>query len=410
MPTNAGCQAVTNAFTYETGRIGPDLFQRSVRKRPIIGLIAANRGVWPHGMGVTIGNMIFERSMSTSTSDPWTTVAPSDGASVNACLPGVTTVAFGQTLQTMTPQTMALETGYFCIRDILFDWQFAKNLEAVKGVLSERTSWEWARKYTADTYAISGHNLTLTIGGVVDNGSSGYSTSNLPTAALDFGTLEEIYQAQYREGMSVQMFTLEDTQAPAGTIIVSDETYKNLLRNNPTLANQINYAWMGARDDNPLLPSGIEKRRKVFGNWVVFTDPYPRRFAFTNGAYVEIPVWVSSATTKGNKQTINPAWLAAPYEESIVYHPDTYRSLAYNTVTNPAPGWNFDPINSMGEWSVRNILERDCNPDGDQIFWRAIFGDVAEPVNPEVGFTILHLRCGYQHSLTNCYSYSSITG
>lgn len=394
--------AVSNAFTYETGRIGPDLFRRSARKRPIVGLIGSDRGVWPHGMGVTISNMTFERSLSTSTSDPWTTIAPSDGASVNACLPPVTTVAFGQTQRSMTPKVMALETGYFCIRDILFDWQFAKNLEAVKGVLTERTSWEWARKYTADYASLAGHHLTLKTTGVVDGGTS-YDTANPPTAALDFGTLEEIYGAIYREGSSVQRYSQEDTGAMAGEIIVSDETYRNLLRNNPTLATRINYAYMGAKDGNPLLPSGIERRRQLFGNWVIYTDPYPRRFALTGGVYVEIPVWVSSSTTKGNKQEINPAWLQAPYEETIVYSPDNYRSLAYNTVTNPAPGWNFDPVNSMGEWSVRNILERDCNPDGDQIFWRAVFGDVAEPINPNVGYVVLHLRCGYQHSLTSCY-------
>lgn len=404
MPLLAGCQAVSNALSYETGRIGPDLFRRSVRERPIIGLLSETRGTWTNGMGVTVSNMTFERSMSTSTSNPWVAVAPSDGASVNACLPSVTTVTFGQTQRNMTPETMALETGYFCIRDILFDWQFAKNLEAIKGMLAKRSSWEWARKFTQDYYGIAGHNLTVRTSGIVDNGTNGYDTSNPPTATLDFGTLEEIYQAQYREGTSVQMFTTEDTGAPAGMAIMSDEMYKNILRQNPTLATRINYAWMGEKDGNPLLPSGIEKRRRLFDNWVIFTDPYPRRFALTGGVYVEIPVWVSSSTTKGNKQEINPSWLAAPYEETIIFHPDNYRSMAYNTVTNPAPGWNFDPLNSMGEWSLRNILERDCNPDGDQVFWRAVFGDVAEPINPQVGYTILSLRCGYQHQLNpSCY-------
>jgi hypothetical protein len=395
--------AVTNAFIAETGRIGNELFQRSARKRPIVGLIGADRGVWQHGMGVTVSNMTFERSMSTSTSDPWTTAAASDGSS-NLCLPTVTRLGFGQTQQNMTPRSMALETEMFCIRDLLFDWQFVKTMNAVKNVLTDRTSWEWARKWTQDYYDIAGHNITVRFQGNYDNLSAGYSTANPPTGTLDFGTLEEIYQSQYREGMSVQRYQQEDTGAMAGEIIMSDEMYKNLLRQNPTLANQINYAYMGAKGENPLLPSGIERRRKLFGNWVIYTDPYPRRFALTGGAYVEVPVWVSSSTTKGNKQTINPAWLAAPYEETIVYTPDNMRSLAWNVVPNPAPGWNFNAVNSMGEWSARNILERDCNPDGTNIFWRAVFGDVAEPVNPEVGYTLLSLRCSYPKAVQNdCY-------
>jgi hypothetical protein len=403
MPLEVGCPSVTNAFIAETGRIGPELFQRSARKRPIIGLIGADRGVWQHGMGVTVSNMTFERSMSTTTTDPWTTAAASDGSN-NLCLPAVTEVTFGQTQQNMTPRTMALETEYFCIRDLQFDWQFVKVMNAVKNVLTDRTSWEWARKWTQDYYDIAGHNITIRTGGNYDNGSSGYSTANPPTGTLDFGTLEEIYQAQYREGSSITRYQQEDTGAMAGEIIMSDEQYKNLLRQNPTLANQINYAYMGAKGDNPLLPSGIERRRKLFGNWVIYTDPYPRRFALTGGNYVEVPVWVSSSTTKGQKQTINPAWLSAPYEEIIVYTPDNMRSLAYNTLTNPAPGWNFNALNSMGDWSARNILERDCNPDGTNIFFRAVFGDVAEPVNPTVGYTLLALRCNYPHAVNpNCY-------
>lgn len=405
MPSQAGCQAVTDAFISETGRIGPELFRRSAAMRPIVGLIGSNRGVWPHGMGTSISNITFERSFSTSTSDPWTSITPSDGGSGNACLPTVTQVTFGQTQRTYGPKHFALQTGYFCIKDILFNWQFAKTLGAVVKNLTARTQWEWARKWTADYVDLAGHNLTLragSTGGIIDNGSAGYSTSQPPTAHLDFGTLETIYTAIMREGGSVQGVA-EDTQAPVLEAIMSDEQYRILLRDNVALANQLNFAWMGAKDENPLLPSGWVKRRKLFGNYVIYTDPYPRRFAL-NGSYTEIPVFVSSSTTKGNKQEINPAWEAAPYEEVIIYHPDNMRSLAYNTMTNPAPGWKFDPVNSMGDWVVRNILERDCNPRGDQIFWDAVFADVAEPINPEVGYSILVLRCGYAHDLTNCYS------
>lgn len=396
MPTNTGCQAVTNAFIYETGRIGPDLFRRGAAMRPIVGLVGSNRGTWTNSMGVTVSNVTFERSFSTSVANPWSDIAPSDGASVNACLPPVTTVAFGQTQRQMTPQTMAIQTGYFCIRDILFDWQFSKNLSAVKNVLNARTSWEWARKWTNDYVDNAGHNLTAihSTSQIFDNGSSGYSVANAPTAALNYSMLETIWTSQYREGPSVQGVAM-DTEAPVAVAIVSDETYRELIRNNTALAASINYAWMGARDDNPLLPSGIPKKRRLFGAYVFYTDPYPRRFVILNGAYVEIPVWVSSPTTKGNKQEINPDWVAAPYEETIIYTPDNFRSLAYNTMTNPSPTWNFDAINSMGDWSVRNILERDCNPDGTEIFWRAVFGDVAEPINPAVGYSILSLRCPY---------------
>jgi hypothetical protein len=403
MPISAGCQAVTDSLIAESGRIAPELFQRSARQRPINGIVGGDRGIFPNSMGLTVNVTTIERSFSTSTTDPWTTVALSDGASVNSCLPPVTSVGFGFTTRAMTPKHMALETPYFCIRDILQAWQFAKSLSGMVDVMSDRTSWEWARKWTADYVDISGHNLTIRKTGNVDNGSNGYDTANPPTAHLDFGTMEEIYMAQFREGRSVRG-TNEATGAPIAEVIMSDEQFRILLRDNPQLVTNTNFAFMGARDDNPLLPGGYAKRRPIYGNWVIWTDPYPRRFALSGGVYVEIPVWVSSSTTKGNKQEINPAYLAAPFEEVLFYNPDVFKSLAWNAnPSTPAPGWVFDAVNSMGDWRVKNIEERGCNPDGDQVFWRAIFADAAEPINPSVGYSALVLRCPYPKVQNNCY-------
>lgn len=405
MPTLAGCQAVTTAFIAETGRIVPnELFRRGAARRPIIGLVGANRGTFPNGMGLTVSVTTFERSYSTSTTDPWTTVVASDGGSNNACLPPVTQVTFGQTTRSMTPKHMALETQYFCIRDLLNEFDFADMMAAALDMMDQRTQWEWARKWTADYVDIAGHNLTIRQSGNVDNGTNGYDTSNPPTAHLDMGTLEEIYMAQFREGPSV-VGRAEDTGAPVQQVIMGDEQFRLLLRDNPALATNTNYAFMGSKNDSPMLPGGYERKRKIYNNWVVWIDPYPRRFALTGGVYVEIPVWVASSTTKGNKQEINPAYLAAPYEEVLFYSPDVFQSLAWNAdPSTPSPGWVFNPINSMGDWRVRNIIERDCNPDGTQIFWRAIFGDVAKPINPQVGYSALVLRCNYPKVQNNCYS------
>jgi hypothetical protein len=406
MPLEAGCFAVENAFIQETNRIGPEIFHKAAAERPIVRLAGANRGVFPNGMGLTIQNLTWERSFSTDVTDPWETVVNSDGGSENACLPPVTTVGFGQTSRTTTPKHRAINTQYFCIRDILTDFQFVDALNSVKRNLAAVTAWEWARKWTADFVETAGHNVTLqrgSSGGVTDNGSNGYSTTNLPTGHLDMGVLETFYLQIMREGPSVQGVNM-DTQEPVLEIIMSYEQYRLLTLQNPTLLQNIQYAWMGAKNDSPLLPGNIPRKRKLFGNFVISIDPYPRRFAFTGGAYVEIPVWQSQATTKGTKRVLNPAWQAAPYEETIIWTPDVFQSLAWNAnPSTPAPGWNFDPINSMGDWSIRNILERDCNPDGTMIFWRALFGDATRPVNPDVGYSILSLRCNIPLSILSCY-------
>ncbi len=130
--------------------------------------------------------------------------------------------------------------------------------------------------------------------------------------------------------------------------------------------------------------------------------PYPRRFTYSGGAYVEIDPWVSSATTKGIQWNQNPLYKVAPFEETIVWHEANYQSLAVNTVTNPAPGWSFNPRDWMGKFEPRNILHKTCNPDGTIIYWRALFADASKPQNPYVGYAILHTRCGIDTDLLSC--------
>ena len=110
---------------------------------------------------------------------------------------------------------------------------------------------------------------------------------------------------------------------------------------------------------------------------------------------MRIPTWLETSATVGYKQTLNPAWKTAPYEEVIPYHKAHYRSLAINSVTNPAPGWTFDPQNYMGDFRLLNIPDKACNPRGTIAFWDAVYADAAEPLNTNLGYAMLVKRCGY---------------
>jgi hypothetical protein len=113
------CQAVTNALLVESGRYGPGILARAARTRPIIRLVKAHAGAWANGMGVTVGSVTFERSLPDTLDGVWANVAQSDGDTANACLPPADTVGFGQTNRNYTPQHMAINTEYFCIRKCL---------------------------------------------------------------------------------------------------------------------------------------------------------------------------------------------------------------------------------------------------------------------------------------------------
>lgn len=380
------------------------MFERTALRRPIIRLSSKNRSAWMNGMGVTVNAVTFERSFPALTGDDWATVATSDGDSTNACLPPKETVNFGQTARPYGVKHKAVNTQNFCIKDVNYGWQFQEFLGLVNKSLETISEWVWYRRYTQDYFDNAGHHLTLSKTAGIQDSATVYNTSNLPTANLSQGTLDVIYSNLMREATRSAVDV--DTGAPVFTLITSAETSKHIVNDNPALRTDMRYAYMGKGEMTPILP-GMEYKRRNFGGFVHDIDPYPRRFIFNGSAYVEVAPFVQSTTTKGFKWDLNASWLAAPFEESIVWVEDVVQQQAVNLNNNPAPGWNFTPNSWMGDFTPRNILHETCNPDGTIIFMRALFANAAKPLNPYVGWTILHSRCGYDADLRNCYEYSS---
>lgn len=412
------CAAVTNALLIESGRYGPQIFGRAARTRPIIRLMQRARGSWQNGMGVSVGAVTFERSLPDTLDGVWADIALSDGADVNACLPPADTAGFGQTSRPYGPQHMAINTDYFCIRDIQFDFEYAQMLAKVTKAFANISEWVWASRYTAETVRLSGHHLTLnTTYGPQDDGAvwSGstiqYNGTHLPTARPSQALLNDIYMMLYREAADIATGIDETTGEPVFDLILSAEMSRHIIKSDAAMASDNRYAFMGSKNDpnSPLL-IGMPTKRRNYGGFFHNIDPYPRKFVWSGSAYVQVAPFVKSSTTKGNKWELNPAYKAATYEEIIVWSQDTYISEAVNTITNPAPGWNFDPHSWMGEFSPRNIQHRTCNPDGTMIFWRALFSDASHPQNPQAGYSLLALACPNNLNLTGCDGVYTVYG
>jgi hypothetical protein len=363
------------------------------------------------GMGLAIGAVTFERMMPDTYAGVWANVALSDGADINACLPPVDTAEFGATVRNYQPQHMAIETSDFCIRDIQFDWQYAEMLSKITMGFANISEWAWGSRYTGEYVRLAGHHLTLSGTYGTQDDPSVYNVTHTPDAQMSQPLLNSLYMDLFREGADLASGIDENTAEPVFTLITSAENSRHIMHTDPTIATDNRYAFMGSRDDptSPLLP-GMPTKRKNYGGFIHEIDPYPRKFTFSTGAYHEVAPFVSSSTTKGIKWEQNPAYKAAPYEEAIIWHEDNYQSLAVNTVTNPAPGWNFEPHSWMGTFEPRNILHRQCNPDGTIIYWRALFADASKPVNPAVGYGILFKACPANIDLTDCYGVYSIYG
>ena len=94
---------------------------------------------------------------------------------------------------------------------------------------------------------------------------------------------------------------------------------------------------------------------------------------------------------RGVRYELNPAYLTADYEDTIIFTPTVFTSL----VPKPLGDFGqmqFDPQNYRGEFTWKNIPDRATNPDGTVGFFRAIFASGSKPIFPNHGYVIRHKR------------------
>jgi len=394
------CAAVNNILVQESGRINGEINRRIVKRNPIIGLIP--KKTFPLGMGYVISNLTFERALPASSEDTWTQVQPSnDSASVNACLPPTEKIQFGETLRTFYLTHKAFETPDFCIQDIAVSWQFERQIERMIEVLAKVTEWELGNHYLNRYIQICQHKLTVSSTGVVDNGSAGFDTATLPNGRLTQGVLEEIYMNLYREGTDESAVGRVDG-GDVYLLVTGSETSRDIIRSNPDIRQDIRFAWQGYAADSLLVQSLGEARS--YGGFKHLQMPYPPRFAFDGTNYTRIEPFAQQATTKGFSWELNPLYASAPYELSYIFIPNVAYCDVWNQPSNVG-GLSFNPnLDYMGRFTWENHWHRDCNPDLTIGYFRAVMKDAFEPVHPELGWAIMHARCGVDLALMDCYS------
>jgi len=415
----ATCAAVTDLIERDAARLTDGYFERACLARPIIRLQSKTRGEYKLGSGLSQSNVRFERSLPDTFNaaggdpddlDPWgasATITASAGAG-EGCRPPNDTVQFGTTQFAITPRHTSLDTQEFCIRDIQTGFQYADWMSKISGALEYIPQWVWARRFTADyvkAVSLADQMVTLTQAGGGVAGTIDFDDHYITTGAfgkLRQGILDKFYAKLMRDGAALPSGMDEATGAPVFTLITSAETSMDIVRSDPDLREDTRYAYMGKGEMTPLVP-GVPFKKKNYGGFIHEIDPYPRRFILQGGAYVEISPFTRSAAHLGYKQEINAAWENAPFEESIIWHEGVYRDLAINTATNIPANWTFTPRSWMGSFSPRNIPDKVCNPDGTMLYFRALFASALEPLNPNLGFSILHGRCAPDQTVRSCY-------
>lgn len=370
---------VDDLLIHESGRISEDIHDRTLHTSVWLDLV--KKDVWPDEMGEQISVLMYERSLPAS-SPTWNTVTFNDGGS-NNCVPTAEQVEFAQTLRNYNLQQTALESPPICVNDLRFTFKRKKQLENCFSILAQNTSWLWQERHRDEYVRLSDHKVICT--DAFPEGSASFPLT-VPTSRLTGGILKRFYQKLVRDGAARDGGSVDMVNGrPQFIAVMSPEMDELVIMEDYKIRED-----MRALESAPALlaPLGVNRPYRGYFHLV---DDFPPRHNFS-GSWDKVEPYVPVATTQGNKYEVNPDYEDADYEDTIIYVPSVFKTLIPKAITTPGGNTQFDAQKYMGDWGWRNIEDRVENPDKNWGYFRGIFSSGSEPVFPQFGYVLRHLR------------------
>lgn len=360
------------------------------------------RGTWPDGQGDTINNILWERTVAADNGDEWVDKTTSDNNGVDACVPATETLRWGQTERPMRIQRRRIITEDVCFEDLRSSFMYDRYMAALSQNLKFNTDYVWDSRARDEYIRLAEHKLTE--GASFNISATSTSPALPPTSTLIWGSLEQIWDFLEAEGAGmngVSMGKSAVNDRPIFDLYTDSTTIRNLIRQDPELREDFRFAYEGEGINSPLLMS--RGTAFTYNGFRLVNDRNIRRFDIVNGVkFIRQKYAAATAATKGVKQEVNPLWLYAKYQTSVVHIPAVYTQLALST-KGGINGMGFDPVSWMGDFDFLIIKDKVCNPLGNKGFFNAQFASASEPDLTHLGFTIDHLRCPPNRTLiTTC--------
>lgn len=276
-------------------------------------------------------------------------------------------------------------------------WQAKQQAENVVKQLVRAVGNTWSRFYRESYIKIASYKLIPTKMGVVGLDVVNKDTTTMPEvkpdAALNDDLMNQAWQLLINEGAG-ESAALMDQGSPVFLAYTSKDTVDFILRHNEVIRKDWNFAEAAEGKDATLLRQlGVKWTYKGFTYIVDNMNP---RYTFDdskpNGQrWVEVPQYIKVETTVGNRYVPNPAYLNAPYEDTIIFVKDVYKSLVPRPVSAYGQA-KWDPVTYAGELTWVNNKDNSGNYMGTQGLFIATLSAAPMPVFPRHGVVIRHIR------------------
>ena len=404
--TATTCEAINDNFVRESGRVALGTYRLGLYKDPYLRFVS--QSAFPDNMGKTITNIIAQRTIATGTG--WEDIGVTgESGQDNACLAPVKTVGYAFDTKTFTLRQQAVESNFICLEDVRTSAFPIDDVNNYIKILADNVNVEWIKRYDDDYLE---HSTKLSVepgidnsGTVTFNGSTGLATISgtpAPTSVLTPGVLRQIHDNLYQENAGDDGDAVTDDGAPVFNVFAERATIENLIKLQEDVRQDIRWSdrvndLLGANGSS-LLP------KKAYGGFVFHSRPFPKRFNDNgSGGFVEVAPYITTSAVKGTKAIINPAYKAAKYSSTVIFHPKAMEWLVPNPNLKVGK-LTYDAQNYRGDFKWINEYDRNCNPDKNSGYWRAKMACAVKQIVPTWGYYLLHLRCNLAADLVACPS------
>lgn len=408
-PSGLTCAAISDQFQRETGRIAIGTHRLGLYKDPYMRFVT--QGAFPDNMGAVIKNTISQRSIATGTTG-WSTVGISgEGGITDSCQPPVKTVGYAFDQNTFYLRHQAIESNWLCLEDIRTSAFPIDDVNNYIKILADNVNIEWIKRYDNDYLANAGHVISVEPG--LDSTASGVSISSstdlatisglvAPTSVLTPGVLRQIYDNLYQDNAGDDGDAVTDDGSPVFNVFAERSTLENLIRLQEDI--KLDIRWSDRVNDLLGANGSFLLPKKSYAGFVYHSRPFPKRFNDgAGGTLVEVAPYVASSAVKGTKYVINPAYKAAKYTSTVIFHPKAFEWLVPNPNVKVG-NLTYDAQNYRGDFRWINRYEKTCNPDLNSGYWRAKMACAVKQVFPQWAYYLIHLRCNLANDLVACTS------
>lgn len=407
-PVATSCEAINDNFQRETNRIALGTYRLGLYKDPYLRFVT--QSAFPDNMGSVIKNTISQRTLATGSG--WTDVGISNGSSTDACLAPVKTVGYAFDQKQFNLRHQAIESNWICLEDVRTSAFPIDDVNNYIKILADNVNVEWTKRYDNDyLLGASDAGTLLSVEPGLDDSGTATVTSDLatitgtaaPTSVLTMGVLREIYDRLYQDNAGDDGDAVTDDGSPVFNVFSERATIENLIKLNVEIRQDMRWSdrvndLLGANGSS-LLP------RKSYGGYVFHSRPFPKRFNDNgSGGFVEVAPYVATTgATKGTKYVINPAYKAAKYTSTVIFHPKAMEWLVPNPNIKVGK-LTYDAQNYRGDFRWVNEYDKHCNPDRNSGYWRAKMACAVKQVFPQWAYYLIHLRCNLANDLVACAS------